>query len=131
MRCCAAVDKYACLSSSSPFFVFLPLLQKPMPGNGPDTGLLGRGQSEEEQKLHSTSDTSRLSLNRMQTSLAYAHNIHIYQLKSVEHHGVQKSYLYFFLPWRPVAVDRFCVRQTSFTDDCIQRTAPITLLKTL
>lgn len=78
--------------------------------------------------MNITSGTSRLSLNRKQScpwkgcrevwSMPTTFiNISSRDLNIMVY---RKANLWGFFPWRPVDVDIFFLKQTSFTDDCIQ-----------
>lgn len=119
MWCCAVFNKYACLFSSSPFLYSYPCHISPCQTIGLTQDYwgghkAGRRRWTLPQAHQGCPWTGCREVWSMPTTFI---NISSRDLNIMVY---RKANLCFFLPWRPVAVDKFCVKQTSFTDDCIQ-----------
>lgn len=130
MQFCVVVDKYSCLSSSSSFLYSKPYHTSPRQTIGLahcyfSGDKAGRRGSFTAPQAHQ--DCPLRGCRQVWFMSSTFINISAGDLNTMVY---REANLYFFLPWRPVAVDKFCTIQTSFRDYYIQ-TAPITLLKTL
>lgn len=130
MQFCAAVDKYSSLSCSSSFLYSNPYHTSPRHTIGLahcyfSRDKVGRRGSCTAPQAHQ--DCPLTGCRQVWFMSSTFINISSRDLNTMVY---RQANLYFFLPWRPVAVDKFCEMQTSFTDDNIH-TASITLLKTL